>query len=56
MKKTITLVNSSGETEKVELTQTTLEFYKQETRRIRVTERGLTKFFSNLLKRFTFTN
>lgn len=56
MKKTITLVNSSGETEKVELNQTTLEFYKKETKRIRVTERGLTKFFSNLLKKFTSNN
>lgn len=54
MKKTITIVNSAGDSEKVELTQTTLEFYKQETRKIRVTERGLTKFFNNLLKKFSF--
>lgn len=53
MKKTITLVNSVGDTEKVELTETTLNFYKQETKRIRLTERGLTKFFSNLLKKFS---
>ena len=53
MKKTITLVNKSGEKEEVELTETTLNFYKQETKRIRLTERGLTKFFSNLLKTFS---
>jgi hypothetical protein len=53
MKKTITLVNTSGETEKIELTNTTLNFYKQETKRIRLTERGLTKFFSNLFKKFS---
>lgn len=53
MKKTITVVNPSGEQEKLELDQSKVDFYKQETKKIRVTERGLTKFFSNLLKRFT---
>jgi hypothetical protein len=53
MKKSITLINSQGETEKIELTQTTIDFYKHETQKIRVTERGLRKFFSNLIKKFT---
>lgn len=53
MKKTITIVNSTGDTERIELTDTTINFYKQETKKIRLTERGLTKFFTNLLKKFS---
>ena len=54
MKKTISIINSAGEKENVELTDTTILFYKQETKRIRITERGLSKFFNNLLKKFSF--
>ena len=38
--------------EEVELSPSEVNFYKKETRRIRVTDRGLSKFFSNLIKKF----
>jgi hypothetical protein len=50
--KNVEIKTGGGKTERIELDKKSIDFYKQETRKIRVTERGLSKFFSNLFDRF----
>lgn len=52
LKNTITITTKTGNTERIELDKKSIDFYKQETKKIRVTERGLSKFFNNLFNRF----
>lgn len=49
----IKIRGTDGTEEIVELSPRDVSFYKHETQRIRVTKKGLSKFFSNLLEKLS---